>query len=259
MDQLSGVIMLTDGRDHSRTDVQQSIGSFARQTIPLNSVVIGSQEPICDADIISLDAPLQIYHGDSVSLQATLRADQLKGSTAPVRLYEDDNLLDERSVNVASDKHRESIRFLHEPKVARIHRYRLELSALDGEESTDNNSASCNVWVSNDQIRVLLIEDRPRWEFRYLRNLFAGRDRTVFLQAVLLHRIDWQEYPFRPPFMRLQVEHSMTATQRHCLAVKQSGSSLTPLFWVMCPPSNWGRTAFRLWRLLCERRVARWL
>jgi len=198
MDQLSGVIVLTDGRDHSRTDVRQSIGSFARQTIPLNSVVIGSQEPICDADIISLDAPLQIYHGDSVSLQATLRADQLKGSTALVRLYEDDNLLDERSVNVASDKHRESIRFLHEPKEARIHRYRLELSALDGEESTDNNSASCNVWVSNDQIRVLLIEDRPRWEFRYLRNLFAGRDRTVFLQAVLLRPDRLAGVPFPP-------------------------------------------------------------
>ncbi len=186
MDQLSGVIMLTDGRDHSQTDVQQSVRSFARQMIPVNSVVIGSHEPIRDADIISLDAPPQIYHGASVSLQATLRADQLKGTTALVRLYEGEELLDERSIKIASDKHRESIRFRHEPEDARIHRYRVELSPLDGEETTDNNSSSRNVWVSNDQIRVLLIEDRPRWEFRYLRNLFAGRDRTVFLQAVLL-------------------------------------------------------------------------
>ncbi|MFN9718295.1 MAG: hypothetical protein ACK58L_06355, partial [Planctomycetota bacterium] len=185
-DQLSGVIMLTDGRDHSRTDVQRAVRNFVRQKIPVNSVVIGSQKPIRDADIISLDAPPQIYHGDSVSLQATLRADQLKGTTALVRLYEGDNLLDERNIKIASDKHRESIRFRHEPEDARIHRYRVELSPLDGEETTDNNAASRNVWVSNDRIRVLLIEDRPRWEFRYLRNLFAGRDRTVFLQAVLL-------------------------------------------------------------------------
>ena len=185
-DRLSGVIMLTDGRDHSRTDVQQSIRSFARQKIPVNSVIIGSQAPVRDADIISFDAPQQIYYGDSVSLQATLRADQLQGATAHVQLYEDDVLLDQRSIEIRTDKHRESIRFRHEPRDAGIHRYRLELSALAGEETTGNNSVSRNVRVSGDQIRVLLIEARPRWDFRYLRNLFAGRDRTVFLQAVLL-------------------------------------------------------------------------
>lgn len=186
IDQLSGVIVLTDGRDHSRTDVQQSVRSFTRRMVPLNSVVIGSQEPIRDAAVLSLDAPPQIYHGDSVSLQATLRADHLKGTTAVVRLFEDDNLLEERSIEITGDKHRESIAFRHEPEDAGIHRYRVELSPLNGEETTDNNSTSRNVWVSNDQIRVLLIEDLPRWEFRCLRNLFAGRDRTVFLQAVLL-------------------------------------------------------------------------
>jgi hypothetical protein len=185
-DQLSGVIMLTDGRDHSRTDVQQSIRSFVRRKIPVNSVVIGSQEPIRDAEIISLDAPPQIYNGDSVLLQATLRVDRLKGKTALVRLYEGDHLLEERSIMIASDRHRETIRFRHEPEDTGMHRYRVELVPLEGEETTDNNSISRNVWVSNDQIRFLLIENRPRWEFRYLRNLFAGRDRTIFLQAVLL-------------------------------------------------------------------------
>lgn len=185
-DQLSGIILLTDGRDHSRAGMEQSLRSFARQQIPVNSVIIGSEQPVCDADIISLDAPPQIYHGDSVSLQATLRADQLQGSTARVCLFDGDRLLDERSIPIVSDRHREAIRFRHEPDSAGIHRYRVELAALEGEETTDNNSVSRNVWVSSDQIRVLLIEDRPRWEFRYLRNLFAGRDRTVFLQAVLL-------------------------------------------------------------------------
>ncbi|MFN9294146.1 MAG: hypothetical protein ACK6EB_39195, partial [Planctomyces sp.] len=185
-DRLSGVIMLTDGRDHSRTDVQQSIRNFARQKIPVNSVIIGSQVPIRDADIISLEAPPQIYHGDSVSLQATLRADQLQGATAHVQLYEGDVLVDQRSIEIRTDKHRESIRFRHEPRDAGIHRYRVELCALAGEETSGNNAVSRNVRVSGDQIRVLLIEGRPRWDFRYLRNLFAGRDRTVFLQAVLL-------------------------------------------------------------------------
>ena len=63
---------------------------------------------------------------------------------------------------IASDRHRETIRFRHEPEDTGMHRYRVELVPLEGEETTDNNSISRNVWVSNDQIRFLLIENRPR-------------------------------------------------------------------------------------------------
>ncbi len=185
-EKLSGVILLTDGLDHSRTDVPQAAKHFARHNVPVNSVIIGSQQPVRDAVFVTVDAPPQIYHGDSVSVRATVRADQLKGKSTTVRFFEGATLLEKRDVTFTTDKHRESVLFRHEPADARIHRYRVELSPIDGEETVENNSAERSVWVSNDQIRVLLIEDRPRWEFRYLRNLFAGRDKTVFLQAVLL-------------------------------------------------------------------------
>lgn len=200
-EQLSGVILLTDGRDHSRSDVQQATKSFAKHSIPVNSIIIGSQQPIRDANIVAIDAPPQIYHGDSVSVRATMRADQLMGASTTVKFFEGDTLLEERPVTFSTDKHRESIVFRHEPADARIHRYRVELANVEGEETTENNSAERNVWVSNDQIRVLLIEDRPRWEFRYLRNLFAGRDKTVFLQAVLLHPDRLAGIP-EPPIVR---------------------------------------------------------
>lgn len=200
-EQLSGVVILTDGRDHSRSDVQQATKSFARHSIPVNSIIIGSQQPIRDADIVAIEAPPQIYHGDSVSVRATVRADHLKGKSTTVNFFEGDTLLEERNVIFPSDKHRESIVFRHEPTDARIHRYRVEISKMEAEETTQNNSAERTVWVSNDQIRVLLIEDRPRWEFRYLRNLFAGRDKTVFLQAVLLHPDRLAGIP-EPPVVR---------------------------------------------------------
>lgn len=183
---LSGVVLLTDGCDHSDSDVRDSVRYLETNEIPLSSVRIGSDEPVRDAEVVTLQAPSQIYFGDELTLQAVVRADQFQGQTATVRLLENDDVVEERKLDITSDRHRETIRFRHEPKEARLHSFRVELLGLTDDETPENNVANSQVWVSKDRIRVLIVEDRPRWEFRYLRNLFAGRDRSVFLQAVLL-------------------------------------------------------------------------
>ena len=183
---LSGVVLLTDGCDHSEADVHDAAGFLESNRIPLNSVIIGSTEPIRDAEIVTLQTPSQIYHGDELTLQAVVRADQFAGNTATVRLLENDEVVEERELQITTDRHRETVIFRDEPAEARLHNFRVELLGLDEDETPENNVANSQVWVSKDRIRVLIVEDRPRWEFRYLRNLFAGRDKSVFLQAVLL-------------------------------------------------------------------------
>jgi hypothetical protein len=51
---------------------------------------------------------------------------------------------------------------------------------------TSNNTFPLSVMVADDRTKLLIIEGRPSWEFRYIKNLFSGRDRTVALQYVLL-------------------------------------------------------------------------
>ena len=40
--------------------------------------------------------------------------------------------------------------------------------------------------VTDARTNVLIVDSFPRWEFRYLRNLFYGRDKSIHLQYVLL-------------------------------------------------------------------------
>ncbi|MEP3482013.1 MAG: vWA domain-containing protein [Fuerstiella sp.] len=183
---LSGVVLLTDGCDHSDVDVHDSAGFLESNDIPLNSIMIGSNEPVRDAEVVALQTPSQIYHGDELTLQAIVRADQFQNQMATVRLMEGGEVVEERELQFTSDRHRETVRFRYEPREARLHNFTAELSGLRDDEIPDNNVAHSQVWVSKDRIRVLIVEDRPRWEFRYLRNLFAGRDKSVFLQAALL-------------------------------------------------------------------------
>lgn len=186
LSELSGVLLLTDGCDHSDVNLRDAAASLRNNAVPCSSVVIGSREAVRDAELVALQAPSQIYHGDELELTAVVRADRLSGQTGVLRLYAEDELIEERELTVETDRHRQNVSFRHQPEDAGIHSYRAELSGLDGEETLENNTASVETWVCRDRLRVLLVDERPRWEFRYLRNLLAGRDRSVYLQAALL-------------------------------------------------------------------------
>ncbi|MEZ6094450.1 MAG: hypothetical protein R3C03_09480 [Pirellulaceae bacterium] len=218
---LSGILMISDGRDRSGTDLESQCRPLGDNGIPVNSIVIGSQKPPRDAQITNVQGPSQIFHGDGVSLSASLRLDQLEGETATIRLFDGEAMIEEKSIAIASDQHREAVTFEHQPEEPGIHEYRFELAELPNEESTENNRSLKPVWVSQDRIRVLLIDERPRWEFRYLRNLFAGRDQTVFLQAVLLHPDRLAGVP-APPLMRASAQRAFDDCEANALPIDEA-------------------------------------
>ncbi|MEZ5944974.1 MAG: hypothetical protein R3C18_26615 [Planctomycetaceae bacterium] len=220
-EKLSGVLIISDGRDHSSSNLENQCHPLGDRGIPVNSIVIGSQEPPRDAQIVSVQAPSQVYHGDSMPLTAALKFDHYMGETATVRLFDGDELIEEQSLAIASDHHRETVTFRHQPEEPRIHEYRVELAELPEEETAENNKSSKPVWVSQDRIRVLLIDERPRWEFRYLRNLFAGRDQTVFLQAVLLQGDRLAGVP-APPIMRASAQRAFDDCEANALPLDET-------------------------------------
>lgn len=219
-EKLSGILMISDGRDHSREDLEPQCLPLRDRGIRVNSIVVGSQEPARDGQITNVQAPSQVYYGDSVSLTATLKVDYLGGESATVRLFDGDTMVEERSIAITSDHHRDSVTFLHQPEEPGVHEYRVELAELANEESVENNRFLKPVWVSQDRIHVLLVDQRPRWEFRYLRNLFAGRDKTVFLQSVLLQSDRLAGVP-NPPKMRASAQRAFDDCEANALPVDE--------------------------------------
>ena len=56
---------------------------------------------------------------------------------------------------------------------------------MPNEVVKENNFQTFRVSVKDDKLHVLLVEDQPRWEDRYLAN-YLKRDNRVQLQQVLL-------------------------------------------------------------------------
>ena len=185
-EELSSVIMFTDGRhtgDAAVDSVARKLGSLG---VTVSSVVVGGTTPPFDLAIASARAPESVFVGDKVRFSVDVAATKAKGHQAIVSLMWKEETIDTKTFDIDSDDWLKEVRFVHEPEKRGVYNYHVEVKLVDGELFADNNEWDFDVAVSDDRTNVLLVDNRPRWEFRYLRNLFYGRDKSVHLQDCLL-------------------------------------------------------------------------
>lgn len=184
---LAGVILLSDMRDHGSRPPGDAARRLGLQGAPVCPVVVGSSAGTRDAAIVDVVHAPGIFLGDRLRVQVDLKLDRMRGRTVKVRLERDGQPVGEETIEVPDDAWRTSIRLDDSPAEKGIFSWKVRIDPVEGEQFAQNNEWAFQAAVSDDRTNVLLIDDRPRWEFRYLRNLFDSRDKSVQLQYVLLH------------------------------------------------------------------------
>ena len=199
---LGGILLLSDGRHNAPVAVEAAARRLGIEGAPICSVVIGGQKAPTDASILNVVKPDSIFLGDKAVIKADLKLDGLRGKTVKVLLMHGDEIIEEEKIKVPDEAFRTSVRFADLPEIEGIRDYSLELLAENGDVIEhdlfpDNNRWAFEIAVSDDRTNVLIVDYSPRYEFRYLRNLFYGRDKSVHLQYVLFHpdKIFGQEDP----------------------------------------------------------------
>lgn len=194
-EEITSVIVFTDGRHNGDAGVESIARRFGSYGISVSSVVVGGTVKPFDLAIASASSPESVFLGDKVRFTVRVSATRANGRRSTLRLYreqgEGDRIekvkLDERAFSVEGDDWSREFRFADIPKEQGVYRYHLVVEGVSGEFTDENNSRSLDVAVSDDRTNVLLVDARPRWEYRYLRNLFYGRDKSVHLQDWLVH------------------------------------------------------------------------
>jgi hypothetical protein len=186
-DELAGALLLTDGRHNRPSRVEDSARRFGILDAPLGIVAVGSPDPPRDAAVLAVHSPDAIHLGDRLRVSADLKFDGYKGQQAKVQLICGTRLIEERDIAIPQDRHREEVKFVHLPEQGGTGDYHVEIQALPDERFPSNNRWSFETSITEARTNVLLVDAYPRWEFRYLRNLFYGRDKSVHLQWLLLH------------------------------------------------------------------------
>jgi len=187
--QLAGIVILTDGRHNGPAAPEPLAARLGLAKVPICSVVMAPLRPPRDAAVLAINAPQTVVQGDKLLIQADLKLDGLAGRAVEVVLLDARRQVASQRVRVpgSAASYRTRVLFSDEPAGEGLHGYTVRIQGQTGEAFAANNDRPLTVSVTRRPARVLIINDRPRWEFRYLKNMFDGRDPSVKLQYVLLH------------------------------------------------------------------------
>lgn len=182
-DALTGILLISDGANNAGQPVAAGAEALQRSQTPLYAYAVGLEAPD-DIAVMAFSGPAVAFAEEKAKLIARVRATGFQGqsTTAVLKKYEEE--LERREVSIQSDGELEIV-FEYEPPEAGAYEFTVELKPLDGENTIENNAATAVLRVVNQKVKVLIIEQKPRWEFRYLLDTL-NRDERVDVKAVML-------------------------------------------------------------------------
>jgi hypothetical protein len=146
-----------------------------------------NRRPPVDAAIVSLEAPAAVSTNDRVNIVAQLKLDGLAQTALTVNLYRENVLVSTQLVTAASPAFRSRLYLADTPQTNGLTMYKVAVQCLTNDVLPLNNSGEAPVFVTSDQTKLLMADGWPRWEFRYLKNIFSGRDSAVRIQFIIFH------------------------------------------------------------------------
>jgi hypothetical protein len=179
------VVLLSDGRQTENGNAIDVAQQMANRDIRVYTVPIGSTHLPKDLIARPVDAPGSVFPDDKTTVHSTITAAGYNGQEVSIRLHHGSRLLEEMHVVVSDDRAEADFVLPTLPKGQ--HDLRIEVGILPGELSEENNEQEFSIAVVDNRAAVMLIDEEPRWEFRYLNNLFE-RDERIELTTVLLNQ-----------------------------------------------------------------------
>ncbi len=187
---LAAVVLISDGDRNTGPPPALAATRLRMRNVPVLAVPVGAAERQADLEITGFDVPTFAVAGKPLripfTVESTLPRDEVL--TLEMTIAASGSGMEERvtqQVTVpAMGRIQDAV--LWRPQAAGAVRLRLRAPPLPAERNTANNELEAPLDVRKEQLRVLLVESHPRWEYRYLRNALE-RDPGVEVEALLFH------------------------------------------------------------------------
>src|SRR6185436_9265727 len=101
-----------------------------------------------------------------------------------VQLLDGDRVVDQQTITVNTEVYDNRVQLRWKAADLGKHTLAFRVLPVSDERSEENNAAKADIHVMEDKIRVLVADNFPRWETRYLLNLFKRDDRVEFEQLL---------------------------------------------------------------------------
>ncbi len=182
---LKGVIVLTDGDWNQGLPPIGVATQFRDRNVPVFPIAVGRQTPLPDLAIDDVDAPSYGLLGEQISIPVRVRNDFPREVATRLQLYDGDAELVRKEILIpANTELQEAI--VWDPRETGERTLTVRIGTEADELLADNNEQDFQISIRLETLKVLVVDSRPRWEYRYLRNALA-RDPGVQMNCLLFH------------------------------------------------------------------------
>ncbi len=182
---LRAVILMSDGDWNVGKPPVAAAQQLRLKGAPLYGLIAGSEQRLPDLDLESVNAPTYGIVGENVQIPFTVESSLARDVRTVVRIRSEKG--QERSKNItipANGTYYDSMLWRIEKEGPST--LTLSIPVANGELIEKNNQRDFVINGKPENIRVLVIETSPRWEYRFIRNALS-RDPGVSLDCLLLH------------------------------------------------------------------------
>jgi hypothetical protein len=182
---VAGMLVVSDG-GHNLGEDPLPVADQARSArIPISTVGIGDPTKTKDVALLSVLADDVVRVNNTVTVYAELAQRGYAGRSITVSLLRDGQPFQSQSVRLAPDDQKQEIHFTYVPTRAGRFYYTVAAAVQPGEITASNNKRSFVQNVIDKKLKVLYVENEPRYEFRYLKNAIL-RDTSLDFGCILL-------------------------------------------------------------------------
>lgn len=180
---LAGLFVISDGSTNAGSNPLAAAELASREGVPVYAWGVGITNPkdIAVASIFSRDVA---FIDDELPVVARLRTSGLGGQSIKVVAKLNDQIVGDKTVKIEGDGE-ELVTIPVTPDKPGQYKLTISVDPLASEAVADNNQQSQDLRVVDGKIRVLYIDQQPRWDFKYLQAMLL-RDRRLEAKFVLL-------------------------------------------------------------------------
>ena len=165
---VAGVVVLTDGAFNEGADALSVARAMKEKGIPLYPLGVGLEAPR-DVGIRSLIVQDVMFPKDKVAVRVQVVSQGYQGNAAELRAALAGKEMVTKTIELTDGPQFVELPFeVPEGKGGTV-KLEVTISGQPGEISPDNNKSEQMVKLIDQKIKVLYIEGKPRWEYRYLR------------------------------------------------------------------------------------------
>jgi hypothetical protein len=185
---LAAIVLASDGRLTSTAQLDELLHAAADRQVPIYPIRIGSASMEIDLEVFSVKAQSVVFANDFLLVEAAVSVSGVDAPfTATLRLFDEqtNEAVDEKQVVIDPTQGPARVELSAKPAREGDARYRVRVEPASGERHLENNQEVVDVHVLADRLKVLYVEEYPRFEYRFMKNALL-REKSIELSVLLL-------------------------------------------------------------------------